>query len=394
MQPRDPDDLRFAARLVMDGYLDRDSVEKVLESQKSLIAKGRSLTIPQICLKKKWLTRAEIRFLLGEDRPPADLVDGWEIEGLLGTGGMSRVFKARPQTAASPNSRRPESGPCALKVLMPHLSRQKMARERFEREADRLIQFDHENIVKGYEFFEADGLVVLAMEQVPGIELLQLLDEHGAFQEDAALYVVLQIARGLRHMQEQGIVHRDIKPGNVLITRDNTVKICDLGLAVKEKGEDGDLDGGVTAGTVAYISPEQARGETDLDVRSDIYSLGVTLYQLVVGELPFEGDDDYETMAKRFQEALSSPKLARVSPHVHYFIQKMMAMEKAMRYQSPGELIEDIEESIRGKKSLTVNALTAGESSLDLEKPFEESKTSANVPRSRPRRSSIRRKRR
>jgi serine/threonine-protein kinase len=124
-----------------------------------------------------------------------------------------------------------------------------------------------------------------------------------------------------------------------------------------------------TVGTVAYISPEQARGESDLDVRSDIYSLGATLYQLVVGELPFAGHDNHEVLAAQILASLSSEvlKSRRISPHMHYFIEKMMAKEREVRYQSPTELIADIEQQIHGKKTLDFDP---DGGATDLKKPF------------------------
>ena len=299
------------------------------------------------------------------------LSERFELGGILGRGGMGVVYRAHDRSSGRP---------VAIKVALRPLGAKALAR--FRREAELLMRFAHDNIVKGNALIEHDGLVAFTMELVPGTELLELIDEGGAFQEDAALYVVLQIARALTHMYEHGVVHRDIKPGNILITSDNTVKLCDLGLA---SGGDTEAGDGVTVGTVEYISPEQAMGEGGVDVRSDIYALGVTLYHLVVGEIPFSGSDDQETMAKRFVETLSSPKLAHTSPHVHYFIQKMMATEMDMRYQSPSELIDDVEESIRGKKTLTVNPLSQGESALELKRPFakaDKKKSGAPVPRS------------
>ena len=119
-----------------------------------------------------------------------------------------------------------------------------------------------------------------------------------------------------------------------------------------------------------------------VDVRSDIYALGVTLYHLVVGEIPFQGTDDVDTMRKRFVESLSSPKLSRLSPHVAYFIQKMMATDKEIRYQSPEELISDFEESIQGNKTLTSDPSQDGAGELELERPFGEKESGA--PKSGP----------
>ena len=367
VKPKDSDDVQFAARLIMEGLASQDLVQQILKTQEDLIAKGKPLTVAQICVAKKWLTRSEARYYLAKDRAPRDLVPGYECGEELGVGGMSRVFRATTSAGTA----------CAVKVLKPSLARQEKAQQRFRLEAELLVDLDHENIVKGHDIIDHDGLVAYAMELVPGTELLELIDAGHTFHEDAAVYVVLQTARALTHMLGRGLVHRDIKPGNILVTRDNTVKLCDLGLAART-GQD-DSDEGMTVGTVAYIAPEQARGDTT-DIRADIYSLGVTLYQLIVGEIPFEGGNDEETLAKRFVESLKSPKLAKASPHMHYFIQKMMAPDPAHRYQTPEDLIADMEEQIEGKKTLTVNP-TTGTSDTELGKLFDEEKPKGPVRR-------------
>src|SRR5262249_38850222 len=134
----------------------------------------------------------------------------------------------------------------------------------------------------------------------------------------------------------------------------NRVKLIDLGFASRPDAPGGDVRRGSTSGTVSYLSPEQARGGGTLDVRSDIYSLGVTLHPLVRGSLPFPGSGAEERLRQQVGEALSSAALKgrRISPHVHYFIEKMMAKEREIRYQSPAELIADIEAQIAGRKSL------------------------------------------
>ncbi len=367
MKPRDADDMQFAARLVMDGYVDQEVMEAVLKTQAELLERGREVTVAQICVKKGWMSKREALFLLKPDAPPSQLMAGYTIEKTLGRGGMSQVYQAR---------RDADGLVVALKVLKPHLARQERALARFQKEARLLMTFEDQNIVKGYELLEADGLHALAMELVPGCELLQLLEEHGPFEEDAGLYVVLQIARALTCMYRHGVVHRDIKPGNILITPDNTIKLCDLGLASSVGDEDAE---GLTVGTVEYIAPEQALDANQADVRSDIYALGVTLYHLVVGETPFSGDNEQEIMGRRFFESLSSSALSHLSPHMHYFLQKMMATDKEIRYQSPEELIEDIEEQISGKKTLNRNPLSQSSDELDLERPFSRSEKKGRV---------------
>lgn len=361
MQPKDRADVEFAARLVVDGIIDERLMMEIMKAQDEVIRANKPMTIAQICLKKQWITRAEAQLLANLEAPPEDLIAGYRIVRPLGQGGMSRVYEA---TSAKLKKN------VALKILKPNLARRPDVRKNFEREGKWLIALSSENIVKGYELFEADGLVVLAMELVTGKSLLEYIDGGHRFSEDAALYIVLQTAKALMHLYSRGVVHRDIKPANILVTKTNTVKLCDLGLATRAGVEP--TTEGVTVGTVAYISPEQALGDAAVDVRSDIYALGVTLYHCVVGEIPFQGSDDQDTMAKRFLESLSSAQLRHVSPHMHYFIQKMMATEKEIRYQSPTELIADIEESIRGKKTLTVNPATADAEDLEIERPFDE----------------------
>ncbi len=139
-------------------------------------------------------------------------------------------------------------------------------------------------------------------------------------------------------------MHRDVKPGNIMLCDDDRAVLIDLGFAVSaQRPESKESD--TTAGTVHYISPEQARGQQSLDVRADIYSLGATLYHLVTGSLPFEGATHEEVMAKQVLEALSGEAIRalRLSPQVHYFIEKMMAKEKEIRFQNPRELIDEVE---------------------------------------------------
>lgn len=365
--------MQLAARLVVDGVLPESTVRAVLAKQKELRERGRPLSIGDICHRKKWITASEVRWLANPDKPPSDLLPELVVESMLGQGGMSKVYGARD----------PRGRDVAVKVLLPALRRKESSLAEFRAEGELLCSLGHENIVKGHAVEEHDGLVYLVMERVHGRSIQEHLDVAGRFEEDAALYIILQTARALTHLHERGIVHRDIKPGNILIDGENVVKLCDLGLAMKAGGDGGET----TAGTAHYIAPEQARAEGGLDVRSDIYALGVTLYQLVVGKLPFEGETNHETMAKRLLDELRSPELKglAISPHLHYFVQKMMALEREVRYQSPAELIEDIEEQIRGKKSLTAQPGKSTAGDVDLKKPFQQDRSKVVVKKPAPR---------
>jgi len=359
--------MQLAARLVVDGVLPESTVRAVLAKQKELKERGKDLSIGDICHRKKWITVSEVRWLSNPEKPPVDLLPGLVIETMLGQGGMSKVYGARDAQGRD----------VAAKVLLPSLRRKEDSLAEFRGEGALLCSLGHENIVKGHAVCDHDGLVYLVMERVHGRSIQEHLDINGRFQEEAALYIILQTARALTHLHERGLVHRDIKPGNILLDSDNVVKLCDLGLATQAGGEGGET----TAGTAQYIAPEQARAESGLDVRSDIYALGVTLYQLVVGKLPFEGETNHETMAQRLLDELRSPELKGlgISPHLHYFVQKMMALEREVRYQSPVELIDDIEEQIRGNKSLTAQPGKSTAGNVDLALPFQEDRSKVVV---------------
>jgi serine/threonine protein kinase len=369
MGPGSPQDVRLAARLVVEQVIPEGTMRAVLAKQKELLERQHPLLVSEICLRKGWVTATEIRWLQAPDEPPADLIPGLSLGRLLGQGGMSRVYVARLRNGATN----------AVKILHPRLRRDPTAVADFLREGELLISLEHENVVRGHALAEHDGLVYLTMEYIDGQSVLEHLDRSGPFAEDAALYIILQTARALTHLHERGIVHRDVKPGNILIDAENTVKLCDLGLAVKS-GADGDAE--VTAGTIDYIAPEQAEGRGGLDVRSDIYALGVTLFQLLVGKLPFEGGTNEEALARRLLDELRSPELKgrNISPHAHYFIQKMMALDREIRYQSPHELIQDIEEQIRGKKTLHAQPGRKSSGTLELEKPFQPTRQVKPVP--------------
>jgi serine/threonine-protein kinase len=338
------DDLKLLAQLVHRGQLDRAGAESlVAEIQKS----GRRLL--DVAVATGRFTRERVEFLRaveGEDVPE---LPGHDALGIAGRGGTAIVLHAKDKKSGRE---------VAVKVLRRELADDEKIKASFLREAKLLIGLRHENIVAGEKVGQFQGRLIFLMEYVPGRSLQDLLKEGRTFGEDEALFIVLQVAR--------------VKPANVLITGKNEVKLIDLGFAQsigERSAPAAPAPSDTTVGTVAYISPEQARGESDLDVRSDIYSLGATLYQLVVGELPFAGHDNHEVLAAQILASLSSEvlKSRKISPHMHYFIEKMMAKEREVRYQSPTELIADIEQQIRGKKTLEWNP---DGDDLGLKKPF------------------------
>jgi serine/threonine-protein kinase len=279
---------------------------------------------------------------------------GYKILGKLGAGGMGLVVKAKEVR----NNRI-----IAIKIIYPKTVKMPSLFRSFRTEADLLIKFNHPNIVKGYYVTPPEGingLHYLVMEFVEGETVQELIDKTQQDKEDAigineelSLLIIMQVAGALEYLHTQNIVHRDVKPDNLLLDKKKgIVKLCDLGLAkgVTEQAK----EQSTTFGTIAYMSPEQARGQGGLDIRSDIYSLGATLYHMITGKTPFAGTNDLEVMAKQVLSNIQSDEIKNknFSPLVLYFIEKMMAKEKEIRYQTPRKVIEDIRSQIDGYRSL------------------------------------------
>ncbi|MCU0722617.1 MAG: serine/threonine protein kinase [Planctomycetes bacterium] len=343
-------EMKLLVEAVKAGILNPVHIQDGLNQQKALADEGQKTPILNILVKKGYLSQEAAQVLvlehkLGQTEQNAAFqpVKGYKILKLLGKGGVARVFLAEAESGGAP---------VALKIMHPLQNLNAVFVERFVNEARLLKKFDCELIVKGLDYGKSNGLHFFAMELLVGESVQDLLDKRGTLDEDTALFIIVQIAKALEYCMQQGILHRDIKPDNIMITKSGGVKLCDLGFAKPIEACAGQED--TTCGTPQYISPEQARGLSDVDIRADIYSLGATLYHMVVGTVPFSGADSMEVMAKQILEDLSVPREhnKNVTMHLQYFIQKMMAKEREVRYQSARDLIEDIESQIKGKKTL------------------------------------------
>ncbi len=285
----------------------------------------------------------------GGDELPARL-GGYEVLRVLGRGGMGEVLLGRQLSL---------NRKVALKVMHPAIAQNPAFVARFTREAYAAAQLAHHNVVQIYDIGEDKGRHFFSMEFVPGQTLSDLVGEHGRLAPEAAVGYVLQAARGLRQGHKQGMVHRDVKPANLLVSDEGIVKVADLGL-VKLPGtgadpesvlpervpDDAALTGAGTAvGTPHYMAPEQATGSSTVDGRADIYSLGCTLYALVTGRPPFDGASGPEVMSKHLTEPVVPPEalVKRVPGALSAILMQMLAKEPFERYQTMDEVIKALE---------------------------------------------------
>lgn len=259
----------------------------------------------------------------------------YEILDRVGAGAMGTVFKARHKKL---------NRIVALKVLKPSLARDGRYVDRLRREARIVASLNHPHIVTGYDLGEEGGYHYFVMEFVEGKSLRALLLEWGMFAEEYVRRVARQVALALDHAYQRGVIHRDIKPGNILIDEQGAVKLTDMGLA-KGPADMTITRDGATVGTPQYISPEQARNPQDVDVRTDLYSLGATLYHMATGVPPFRGDTMAELITKLLHETPVPPDELNpaLSSGLALVIRKLLAKDLRVRYQTPRELLDDLD---------------------------------------------------
>ncbi|MCA8986681.1 MAG: protein kinase, partial [Planctomycetaceae bacterium] len=286
---------------------------------------------------------------LNEEAIPGPLASHprYEIETLIGRGGMGQVYKAK---------HRMMDRAVALKVINREWVRRQEVIERFRREVKTAASLTHPNIVTAYDAEQAGDLHFLVMEYVDGKDLAQIVSERGPLPVAEACEYICKAAEGLQYAHERGMVHRDIKPHNLMVTRGNVVKILDFGLASLVPGStpdeplSEDADGNLTyagaiMGTPDYISPEQAQDARNVDGRSDIYSLGMTLYYLLAGQVPFGEGSAMEKLKKHAEAEPASLESIRndIPPALLAILSKMIAKDPNERFQSPAEVAAALE---------------------------------------------------
>ena len=288
-----------------------------------------------VLMQKGVITRFQAQQLL-QGRHKGFVLGPYIVLDLLGRGGMGAVYLAKHTDLHRK---------VAIKLLVPvRDADSKLAYERFIREARAAAALDHPNIVRLFDVSRWNDVPFLVMEHVDGVTLQQVLDRDGAMPPSHAADAIAQAASGLQHAHERGFVHRDIKPGNLIRDRQGNVKILDMGLARSFEDPNQklteNLDSGAVVGTADFISPEQALNAPNIDIRSDIYSLGATFFTLVAGKTPFEGNTTQKLLNHQMRAV---PKLTDSDPTVpeklSQIVTRMMAKKPAERFQTPAEVI-------------------------------------------------------
>ncbi|MBN1933349.1 MAG: protein kinase [Anaerolineae bacterium] len=259
----------------------------------------------------------------------------------IGTGGMAWVYLAEDLT---------DKLPVAVKILYPHYNQDMAYVQRFIREAKLATQISNEHIVRILNYGSDRDVHYLVMEHIQGKDLSVVLKEHGKLSWQQSLEISAQVTLALDAANAQGVVHRDIKPQNIMLTQEGKIKVLDFGIARARAMPSLTQSGFV--GSPYYISPEQAMGEA-VDIRSDIYSLGIALYEMLCGKLPFDSSSPWSIISQHI--ANEPPNLSLQNIDVPSFVEtllrKMLAKDPADRYQTPGQLLAAIESALRGRVS-------------------------------------------
>ncbi len=353
-QPSEPTEEelgRFGKIVLSKQFASLSKVKAVILHQRQLMLKGKKIRLGDLMVKLGVITASQQEEILKIQNSVKSPIPGYEIMEKLGQGGMGAVYRGRQINM---------DRIVAIKTLNPQLSSQKSYVEKFLKEAKSVARLNHNNIIKGIDVGQVKGRYFFVMEFVDGPTLQEKINKEGTFSEKDALQIILQIADAIKYINQFGIVHRDIKPDNIILTSQNIPKLADLGLVLTNNETEKDVataspasnesHSGNTSvintsfvGTPHYISPEQAQ-QKDVDFRSDIYSLGATLFHLITGRTPFTGDRSIIIMTKHITEDLTSPRELNpaLSKGIADLVFKMMEKEPTARQQSPEELIEDI----------------------------------------------------
>lgn len=357
-------------RIVVDQKLcTEEEVNACKEDQKSRAGENPA-TLERVLLEKRFMTKSQairVREIVRESKDTSGQIPGYKVMGKLGSGAMAVVYKAKQLSL---------DRVVAVKVLPKKFVQKSDYVERFYKEGRIAAKLNHNNIVQAIDVGEVGGLYYFVMEYVEGKTLYDDLSKGKIFDESEALEIILQLAHALGHAHSLGLIHRDVKPKNIMINKDGVVKLADMGLA----RETSDMkaakhEQGKAFGTPYYIAPEQIRGLVDVDGRADIYALGATLFHMVTGRVPFEANTPSEVMKKHLKEPLVPPDHINtaLSAGISEVIEVMMAKDRDERYRTMEDVIPDLQAVLEGRPPLqarqkfNVEALEELEEGLAIE---------------------------
>ncbi len=307
------------------------------------------------------------------DKYIGTLLDGrYEILELIGTGGMANVYKALCHRLNRFD---------AVKIMHDDTAANEELRRRFHTESKAVAMLSHPNIVSVYDVSHSDGIEYIVMELVNGITLKDYMKEKGKLSADETVNCSSQIAKALAHAHERGIIHRDIKPQNIMLLKDGLIKVADFGIASLQN--DIELPTEEALGSVHYIAPEQARGHQP-DARSDIYSLGIVMYEMLTGKLPYNGETAVEVAIKHMNATPVAPRelVPDIPPELERITLKAMEPSLDDRYQTAKELLADLEEYNRTALAAMVSRpeqeydLSSADSDIEDESTLREQESS------------------
>lgn len=262
-------------------------------------------------------------------------IGNYDLVEKIAEGGMGSIYRGR---------KRDTGQIVAIKIMPPHMASNPVLLKRFEQEFRAASRLDHPNIVRALDYGESCDMPYLVMEYVQGESLGAKLERDGRMQEADAIRIIAQVAQGLHRAHKQNLVHRDVKPDNILVTQDGQAKLADLGLVKETDTELNLTKTGRGLGTPHFMAPEQFRDAKNADVRCDIYSLGATLYQMVTGELPFRSSGPLDAWMKKLQNDLTAPRklVPTLSERIDWAITRAMSADRDKRPNSCREFVEDL----------------------------------------------------
>jgi serine/threonine-protein kinase len=331
--------------IVEQGFCTQEELGDCLSLQAELERQESHRSLTDILVANGYVTQTQLARVKAavEEQKTFQQIPGYQIMSKLGAGAMATVFKARQLSL---------DRIVAIKVLPKRMSENKEFVDRFYMEGKAAAKLNHPNIVAAYDVGEAGGYHYFVMEYVAGKTVYDhLIDSGKPYPEKQSLDIIIQVCRALVHAHQNGLIHRDVKPKNIMITPEGIAKLADMGLA--READDkvaAAAEAGKAYGTPYYISPEQIRGQLNIDFRADIYSLGATLYHMVTGRVPFEAPSPAAVMHKHLKEELVPPDHVNtsLSAGISEIIEVAMAKDPAKRYSSTSDMLADLESVAHG----------------------------------------------